>query len=705
MPVSSVSLRCLTAALAVAVAMPALAQTMETAPASRSPVEAPRDPQPGLSALDIFALESAGDPQVSPDGRSIVYVRRAADIMTDRYRSSIWSVDVGTGEQKALVTGAGSYSSPRFSPDGRRLLYSSSGELRVLSLTDRSDWSLGRTPGGPRSASWSPDGASVAFLMTAEAAPRRFATPPAAPKGAEWGAPARIYDRLNVHLDGVGFVQPGATQVFLVAAEGGSPRALTQGETSYGELTWLNNGTLLATANKATDPDLDPRESEIYRIAVTDGTVEALTDRRGPDASPAVSPDGRTIAFVGYDDRQVSWQTSELYLMDAAGGARRKLSAGLDRTLSSPTWTPDGRHILALAQNEGRVELLQFDMRGGHVRLASDLNEGAGGRPYVGGSFSVRRDARGRPLIAYTQGATDRPSDIAVLQPEGQGRRLTFLNRDFLASRQMARVEPLPVRSSADGRAIDAWVALPPGYDPARTYPMILEIHGGPAIMYGPAFASEIQRFAAEGFVVVWANQRGSVGYGEEFALTIDRKYPGQDDLADLMSVVDAAVAGGYADPARLFVTGGSAGGAMTAWIVGHTDRFAAAVVVNPVINWVSTMLAGDTAAHVARHQIRATPWEDLDAFWRLSPLSRVGHVSTPTMVMVGDEDWRTPPAEAEQFYTALKLRGVEAVLARIPGAGHNLGARPSQTIAKTDNIIGWFRDHDRRANSEEANP
>lgn len=705
MPFSSILLRRLAAAFAVAASLPAYALAGDSSAAQSSTSATAQASPSRFSALDVFALESAGDPQLSPDGRSIVYVRRAADIMTDRYRSSIWIVDIATGEQKALVTGVGSYASPRFSPDGGRLLYSSSGELRVLSLADRSDWSLGRTPGGPRSAVWSPDGESVAFLMTVEAAPARFATPPQSPKGADWGAPARIYDRLNVHLDGVGFVQPGATQIFIVAAEGGSPRALTQGDASYGELSWLNNGTLLATANRATDPDLDPRESEIYRIALAGGTVEALTNRRGPDASPAASPDGRHIAFVGYDDRQVSWQTSDLYLMDAGGGARRNLSAGLDRTLSSPAWTADGRHILALAQNEGRIELLQFDLTGGHVRIASDLNEGAGGRPYVGGSFSAGRDARGRMLIAYTQGAADRPSDIAVVQPGGQGRRLTFLNRDLLASRQIARVEPLQVRSSADGRAIDAWVALPPGHDPAKTYPMILEIHGGPAIMYGPAFASEIQRFAAEGFVVVWANQRGSVGYGEAFALTIDRKYPGQDDLADLMSVVDAAVVQGYADPQRLFVTGGSAGGAMTAWIVGHTDRFAAAVVVNPVINWVSTMLAGDTAAHVARHQIRATPWEDLDAFWKLSPLSRVGHVSTPTMVMVGDEDWRTPPAEAEQFYTALKLRGVDAALARIPGAGHNLGARPTQTIAKTDNIIGWFRAHDRPAPPEEANP
>lgn len=661
-------------------------------------------PSRRFTAMDIFNLEAARDPRISPDGSRIVYVRRAADIRTDRYRSSLWIIDTATGVQRALVAGDASASDPVWSPDGRRLLYSGNGELRVLSLADGADWPLCKLPGGASGAVWSPDGQRIAFLSFVDGKAPRFATPPAPPPGAEWGPPARVHDSLNIHLDGIGFVKPGAMQVFVVPVEGGTPRAVTQGAVSYGGLAWLDGQHVLVTGNAAPDADMDPRESEIYRVNLSTGAVTALTDRRGPDAEPSVSPDGRRIAFTGYDDRKLSWQTSRLHVMNRDGTDRRSLTAGLDRSVSNPVWAPDGRSLFATILNEGRVELVRVGLDGRVTTIATDMNEGAGGRPYVGGSFSLSRD--GRLQIAYSQGRADRPSDIALVTPGGAPRRLTDLNGDVLDPVAMARVEKLPVTSSVDGRAIDAWVALPPDHDPAKPYPLILEIHGGPAIMYGPAFASEIQRFAAEGFVVAWANQRGSLGYGEEFALTIDRKYPGQDDLADLMSVVDAAVAKGLADPARLFVTGGSAGGAMTAWIVGNTDRFAAAVAVNPVINWTSVMLAGDTAAHVARHQVRALPWEDREIFWRLSPLSRVGHVSTPTMLMVGDEDWRTPPAEAEQFYTALKLRGVDTALVRIPGAGHNIGARPTQQIAKTDNIIGWFKAHDpalRPAGAEKA--
>ncbi|MFV3127086.1 S9 family peptidase [Niveispirillum sp. KHB5.9] len=645
-----------------------------------------------FTAMNIFNLEAARDPRISPDGSRIVYVRRAADIRTDRYRSSLWIIDTATGEQRALVTGDASASDPVWSPDGRRLLYASNGELRVLSLAEGADWPLGKVPGGASGAVWAPDGRTIAFLSFVDGKGPRFATPPSPPPGADWEPPAKVYDSLNVHLDGMGFVKPGAMQLFVVPAEGGTPRAVTQGTVSYGGLEWLDGAHVLVTGNAAPDADMDPRESEIYRIAIATGAVTALTDRRGPDAEPSVSPDGKLIAFTGYDDRKVSWQTSQLYVMNRDGSGRRSLTAALDRSVSSPVWAPDGRSLFATITNEGRVELVRVGLDGKVATIVTDMNDGAGGRPYIGGSFSLSRDGK---QVAYSQGRPDRPSDIALVTPGGKAKRLTDVNADALDSVSMARVEKLPVTSSADGRAIDAWVALPPGHDPSKPYPLILEIHGGPAIMYGPGFASEIQRFAAEGFVVVWANQRGSLGYGEAFALTIDLKYPGTDDLADLMSVVDAAIAKGLADPARLFVTGGSAGGAMTAWIVGNTDRFAAAVAVNPVINWTSTMLAGDTAAHVARHQVRAMPWEDREIFWRLSPLSRVGQVKTPTMLMVGDDDWRTPPAEAEQFYTALKLRGVETALVRIPGSGHNIGVRPTQQIAKTDNIIGWFKAHD----------
>jgi acylaminoacyl-peptidase len=276
----------------------------------------------------------------------------------------------------------------------------------------------------------------------------------------------------------------------------------------------------------------------------------------------------------------------------------------------------------------------------------------------------------------------------------GSARRLTNLNSDVLAHIELATVESFTVKSSTDDRLIEAWIAKPPGFVADGSYPLILEIHGGPNSMYGASFSSEIQRYAAEGFVVIWCNPRGSVGYGEEFTLLTDLDFPGQD-YDDLMTVVDAVLERSYADANRLFITGGSAGGTLTAWTIGKTDRFAAAAAVNPVINWATIMLFADTAASVARHRLRTYPWDDLALFWRTSPISLAGQVNTPTLLIVGEQDWRTPPAEATQFYTALKLRGIESSLILVPGASHNITARPSQHAVKTDNVIAWFKNHD----------
>lgn len=670
---------------------------LASTPVSLAQAEATFTPQT-FSPTHIFDLESAGDPQVSPDGQWIAYVRRSADIMTDRYVSSIWAVSSDGKTHYALVEGEGSFVQPRWSPNGRHLLYSASAngksEARVLDVASRASWSLGQFEGAPQSAGWSPDGRLIAFTLFVEGKGPAFASPVKRPSGAQWAPPARLYDQLNVHMDGAGFLKPGATQVFVVPVEGGTARKLTQGDVSYSRPVWLTNETLLVSGNAAEDADLDPRESEIYAVSVKTGSVSQLTDRRGPDGSPVPSPDGRRIAFIGYDDQQITWQTPALYVMDADGTNRRLLTAELDRPVSSPQWAPDGKSIYATFSDQGRVVLARISLSGDVTRIADDLGSGAGGRPYVGGSFSIGGEGRNL-TIAYTQGRADRPSEIAVLRGNGAAKTLTDLNTDALGHLSLPQIHHMPVTSSVDGLAIDAWVALPVGYVPGQRYPTILEIHGGPATMYGAGFATDVQRFAAEGFVTVWANQRGSVGYGEDFALLIDRNYPDDDGLNDLLSVLDEAITRGYSDPDRLFVTGGSAGGAMTAWAVGSTDRFAAAAAVNPVINWTSVMLFGDTAAHVARHQVRGFPWDNLDLFWKQSPLSRAGNVTTPTLLMVGDNDWRTPPAEAEQFYTALKLQGKQALLVRIPEAGHGIGARPSQNIEKTENIIGWFRAHD----------
>jgi len=240
-------------------------------------------------------------------------------------------------------------------------------------------------------------------------------------------------------------------------------------------------------------------------------------------------------------------------------------------------------------------------------------------------------------------------------------------------------------------------VITPPGFDPARKYPLVLEIHGGPFAAYGPTFAAEQQLYAAAGYVVLYVNPRGSTGYGREFGNAIHHAYPGHD-YDDLVSAVDAMLARGYVDPSRLFVTGGSGGGVLTAWIVGKTDRFRAAVVQKPVINWTSFVLTADRYNFFWKYWFGGYPWDQPEEYARRSPLSLVGNVTTPTMVLTGEEDYRTPMSESEQYYQALRLRKVPTALVRVPGAGHGLDNRPSQLATKVAHVLAWFERHDRAA-------
>jgi acylaminoacyl-peptidase len=267
---------------------------------------------------------------------------------------------------------------------------------------------------------------------------------------------------------------------------------------------------------------------------------------------------------------------------------------------------------------------------------------------------------------------------------------LTTLNDDLLGHKVLGAVKEITWKSSKDQRDIQGWVITPPDFDASKKYPLILEIHGGPFAAYGPNFTTEMQLFAAAGYIVLYANPRGSTSYGETFGNLIHHAYPG-DDYDDLMSGVDAVIAQGHVDTDNLFVTGGSGGGVLTAWIVGKTDRFRAAVVAKPVINWASFVLTADANNFFYRYWFGAQPWEQPQEYWRRSPLSLVGNVKTPTMLLTGEADYRTPIGESEQYYQALKLRKIDTVMVRIPEASHGMTARPSNLIAKVDNILAWF--------------
>ena len=649
-----------------------------------------------FKAEDVFALEWAADPQVSPDGKRIVYVRTAFDKRLDRAVGALWMLDLPTRDHRPLITGAGSFSSPRWSPDGDRIAYRASEEsgaqLRIRFLDDGADFAVAQFVESPGQFSWSPDGKHLAFSMFVAGETPSFAKPPKAPEGAKWADPVRVFDDLTIRFDGAGWLRKGTEHIFLVSTQGGEPRQLTDGGNDFGNPVWLDTATILVEGNEAEDADLNPVESEIYAIEVSNKRRHALTTRVGPDGSPTVSPDGKTIAYTGFDDQRRAYEQSNLYLMNADGSQPRNLTSDYNHPISSPQFAANGRAIYATALIEGENTLVEISLDGRVKRLTGDLGGTSLGRPYASGSFSV---ASGKALvIGYTQQRPDRPADVAVIRRNDAPQRLTDLNDDALAHIDLAPLQEIQVKSSHDGRSIEAWIATPPGFKADGSYPLILEIHGGPYAMYGPSFAAEIQRYAAEGYVTVYTNPRGSTGYGNDFAQQIDLAYPG-NDYDDLISVVDALLEKNYADPKRLFVTGGSGGGVLTAWIVGKTDKFAAAATVKPVINWATMATAGDIGAFVVRNWLKVAPWEDPQLYWRLSPISLVGNVSTPTMVMVGEEDWRTPTWEAEQFYGALKLRKVQTALVRVPGSSHYIAGRPSRLIAKTDNILGWFEKFD----------
>jgi dipeptidyl aminopeptidase/acylaminoacyl peptidase len=657
-----------------------------------APAIAADGPSRTFEASDLFSLEAASDTQISPDGSKIAYVRRSGDIMTDRVRPSIWLIDTRTGEQVPLAAGPGAHSQPSWSPDGRRLAYISTAEggsaqLFVRWLSSGESVRITGLPDSPSSLAWSPDGRQIAYTMFVPGDGVKLGALPAKPEGAQWAPPLEIHSDVQYRTDEEGYLKPGFSHIFLVSADGGAPRQLSFGSVhDNGPLSWTKDGrSIVFSSNRSPNWAREPLDSEVYSLDLGSGAIRALTDRRGPDDEPVVSPDGRLIAYTGFDDKRLGYQNAALYVMDRDGGGGRLLTGSLDRSVDSPIWAADGRSIYVAYDDRGTRKVARVGLDGSVRTVADGLSSAGLDRPYTGGGFSVARDG----AVAAPSGSAQRPPDVALYRG-GAKRQLTRLNADLLDAKRLGEVRHLTA-ASFDNRQIDAWLTLPPSWSEGRRVPLILEIHGGPFAAYGPHFSTDNQLYAAAGYGVLSVNPRGSTSYGEEFANHIHHAYPGRD-YDDLMAAVDAAIAGGFADPDHLYVTGGSGGGVLTAWIVGKTDRFKAAATQKPVIDWASFALTSDNPAIFSAYWFGKYPWEDHEAFWARSPLSLVGNVKTPTLVVVGSQDYRTPVSEAEQYYTALQLRGVPTALVKVPGASHGgIAARPSQAGAKAAAILAWF--------------
>ncbi len=644
-----------------------------------------------LKPIDVFDLEYVSNTEISPDGNKILYQRNFNDIMTDESFSNIWLINFDGSENRPISTGNFKDNSPKWSNKGDKFVFKSNREgkqqIYLFNIANNSIQKLTNFQHSISSIKWSPDDSYLLFSSFIDDKRDKLIKMPEKPKGAKWNDPPVEISDLNYRYDGSGYRKPGETQFFTLPVTGGTPRQISNipAEKRAFQGEWIDNNTIVFSANLNEDSDYNTINTEIYTLDINSGIQKALTSREGPDNSPKVSNDNSLIAYLGYDDEYLSYQQNSIYIMRTDGSGKYKIELDLDRNISNIYWSGDDKKIFFQYDDKGTTKIGSTTLDG---KLDSVIDEVGGlsfSRPYSGGFFSLSKNNR----YSFTYGTVYNPADLAVGY-KGSKNRLTNLNKDLFDYKKLGNVEEIWYESTFDGEMIQGWIVKPPNFDESKKYPLILEIHGGPHTNYGFHFSSEVQLFASKGYVVLYTNPRGSTSYGKEFANLIHHNYPSQD-YDDLISGVDNLIERGYIDDNNLFVTGGSGGGVLTSWIIGKTDRFTAAVVAKPVINWYSFVLYADNIGYFYKYWFKDLPWVDPESYLKRSPISYVGNVKTPTMVLTGEKDYRTPMAESEQFYAGLKLNKVESMLVRIPNANHGIASKPSNLIVKVNAIISWF--------------
>lgn len=666
-----------TLCLSAVFALTALASTQVSAQATPAAQAAS-----SLALEQYLDIESVTNPQISPDGSHIVYTRGWVDKAQDRRSSSLWIMDADGGRNRELLEGGGA----AWSPDGTRILFTAPGEPSGAQIFVR--WmdaegatsQVTRLEHGPSNVRWSPDGEWIAFTARVDdKADFAGVQLPGRPSGAEWTGEPKVVERPGYKRDRAGYIDTGWTHVFVVPADGGTPRQLTDGEWNHSGIAWTSDGSEIVFASHRADDWDRPenwQESEIYTVTVSDGQIRQLTDRRGPDGNPVPSPDGRLIAYISGDEHRDTYRNQRIHVMNRDGSGSRMISDDYDRQSGGLQWAPDGNGLYFSVSREGYRSLHYVDLDGGVEQLTD------GQQLLTLSSFADNGTAVGTIASAHEPGDVYRFS----LRSPSETTRLTHVNDDVLASVTLGEVEE--VWYDSDPYRVHGWIVKPPDFDPSRTYPLMLAIHGGPHGMYNGGFNFAFQEHAANGYVVLYTNPRGSTGYGTEFANAINHDYPGVD-MQDLMRGVDEVVGRGYVDADNLFVYGCSGGGILTTYIVGNTDRFRAASANCPIVNWMSAMGTSDAIGYA--HTFEVPFWEDPTEWIDRSSIFYVGNVKTPTMLMTGEMDLRTPMGQTEEYYQALQYMGVPSVMVRFQQEWHGTSSKPSNFMRTQLYLRKWF--------------
>lgn len=657
----------------------------------------------GLDAASIAQIPFVGDAQITADGKRIAYVVAHSDLEKDDYQGDIWLIDADAAP-RLLIGGASDDARPRWSPDGTRLAFVSNRaekrQIYILDLRGGEAWPLTAEKEGVGAFAWSPDGKRIAYLARPA---------PSEPAAKSTGAgKARITERLFYRFDGApGFLPEQRSQLWVVDVTGDHGPALGplwDGRTEPSEPAWTADGSALVfSALPDPNPPVAPTDNELYRVEVSTGAkAVALTNHRGPDDGPvSISRDGR-LAWTGFDDTAPlrSSTTTRLYtapLATARLGAITNVTVDFDRNVgeSSMSDTPmprasgaraqfdaAGKSLYFVAADRGLAQLYRAPASGGEpvslsAKLRGDLRE-----------FSLARSGR----VAAVFGSPTQPYDVWTLErPGGAWTQRTTHGRDTFAGSTLAPYEEMWV-DSFDGTHIQGWLVKPPGFDASKKYPLMLYIHGGPHAMYGEGFFHEFQVLANAGLLVLITNPRGSTGYGAAFANSVQFRYPG-DDYRDLMAALDAVIARGYVDTARLGVGGGSGGGVLTSWTIAQTGRFAAALVERPVVDFASHTVVADMNLLFAQRWFHDVPWRSPKEYFDRSPINFVDKVTTPVLVIQSEQDYRTPPDQGIGYYNALRMLDKPAKLVLFPTSSHGLSRNgpPSQRVERLGIILDWF--------------